>query len=207
MTLLQRNTRHVGLTASREDFYAQLTPALDSVQLAINNLFDTSTELSGLIRISCAEDFASHCLSTPLALFSQANPKTTIHLDLTSDYVDLVTNKIDLAIRIGHLVDSSLYARHLFDMPLKIYANPGYLANIKSIEHPNDLNQCNFIQLKSNKNRQYLTLVNQGDIESYHVEGNLTANSMSMVIALCLAGSGVALIPELFIQNQLTEKS
>lgn len=206
MTLLQRNTRHVGLTPAGEDFYIQLIPALDAVKLAVSNLSDKSAELHGAIRLSCAEDFATHCLATPLAQFAQTNPKVTINLELSSHYIDLVASRVDLAIRIGHLADSALYARHLFDMPLKLYATPSYLACIKSIKHPNDLKLCNFIQLKTNKHKPYLNLIHQGSAENYHIEGNLTANSMSMIVSLCQANAGIALIPELFIQNQLEAK-
>lgn len=205
--LFQRNTRHVGLTPAGEDFYTQVIPALAAVELAVSDLSDQSARLHGRISLTCAADFAAYCLAEPLTQFTQTHPEITLNLDLSPHYVDLITHKIDLAVRIGVLADSNLYTRHLFDMSLKLYATPSYLASIKKLDHPDDLHSCNFVRLKSANNHTHLHLINHQNEHTHHIQGNVIMNNMSMVLAMCEASAGVALTPELFVRTQLANKT
>ena len=201
--LFKRNTRNVSLTPAGESFYAQLMPALESVHSAINDLSDAAASLQGLIRLTSAADFVQHCLALPLTQFLQRNPDVKLDLNLNSQRMDLVTEQIDLAIRIGTLEDSNLFAWHLFDMPLKLFATPSYLAGIQTLNHPHDLANCNFIRLRTNKNRTEWVLKNGDEQITHHVQGNITVNDMGVVIAMCEASAGIGIIPEAFVQTQL----
>lgn len=205
--LFKRNTRNVSLTPAGEAFYAQLMPALESVQSAINDLSAAAASLQGLIRLTSAADFVQHCLAKPLTQFLQLNPDVNLDLKLSAQRMDLVTEQIDLAIRIGTLEDSNLFAWHLFDMPLKLFATPSYLASIHQLQHPDDLGTCNFIRLRTNKNRSESVLTNKKQRITYNPHSNLTVNDMGAAIALCEAGAGIAVLPEPFVQMQLANGS
>jgi DNA-binding transcriptional LysR family regulator len=119
--------------------------------------------------------------------------------------MDLVKEHVDLAIRIGHLSDSALYATYLFDMPLKLYASPSYLASLPRIQIPEDLKHCNLIRLKTNGNSNVGLLRLQKDKQTVEqtLQGNLSANDMGVVISLTESAAGIALIHEAFVASQV----
>ena len=201
--LFKRNTRNVSLTPAGEAFYAQLVPALDAVQSAVNDLSDAANSIQGVIRITTPADFARLSLAQPLTRFLQLNPHIKIELHLNPSRMDLIKEQIDVAIRIGELADSNLYASHLFDMSSKLYATPSYLASLPTITHPDDLKNCNWVQLKTNTQRTHLTLINGNQIIEQPIYGNLQANDMGVVIGLCAAGAGVAMVPEILVQCEI----
>ena len=201
--LFKRNTRNVSLTPAGEAFYAQLMPALESVQSAINDLSNAAASVQGRIRITSAADFTQHCLAAPLTQFIQRNPDVQLDLNLNHQRMDLVTEHIDVAIRIGQLVDSNLFAWHLFDMPLQLFASPSYLAAIQKIEQPDDLTACNFINMRHNGGQRDLTLQQGKQTHSQATSGNILANDMGVIMGLCEAGAGIAAMPEAFVRNQL----
>lgn len=204
--LFKRNTRNVTLTPAGEEFYTQLVPALGAVQSAVNDLSNAATSLQGVIRITTPSDFARLSLAKPLAQFVQLNPHIRVELHLSSSRVDLVKEHIDLAIRIGELADSNLFAWHLFEMSSKLFATPSYLASLPAIETPDDLKHCNMIHLKTNINRNHLTLIKGDETVEQPIQGNLQANDMGVIIALCSADAGVAMIPEMLVHQETTEK-
>ena len=77
--------------------------------------------------ISLPLSFGVRHMCNPIAAFSKLHPDIRFDLNLNDRYVDLVEEGMDLGIRIGHLRDSSLIARKLFDMRSIVCASPGYL--------------------------------------------------------------------------------
>lgn len=203
--LFKRNTRNVSLTAAGEAFYAQLTPALAAVQGAVSELTDSSASLFGLIRVTTPADFARHSLVPSLASFLRLNPDVKMELKLSSSRTDLVKENVDLAIRIGVLEDSSLIAWHLFDMPLKLYAAPCYIASLPRIQQPENLKNCNFICLKTDIGIHPVSLQSDGKRFEMTPNANINANDMGVVISLCVEGAGVALMPEMFVQQEIND--
>ena len=96
--LFKRNTRNVSLTPAGEAFYAQLVPALDAVQSAVNDLSDAANSIQGVIRITTPADFARLSLAQPLTRFLQLNPHIKIELHLNPSRMDLIKEQIDVAI-------------------------------------------------------------------------------------------------------------
>jgi len=78
-----------------------------------------------------------------LARFAALNPGVSLHLDLSSRLVDLVTEDFDFAIRVGKLEDSSLIARKLTAIRYGLYASPAYLERAGLLTAPDQLQEHN----------------------------------------------------------------
>lgn len=196
VTLFVRNTRNVRLSPEGEAFYAQVAPALSNVQDAINQLSHGVQELSGIIRITAPSDLVNQHLTAVFARFLRLNPDVSLHFHLNTDVMNLVSEHIDLAIRAGKLADSSLYARHLFDVRLKLFATPEYLAAMPAISDPAQLSNCNLLTLKAMRTLNFQRAGIAHKIPIKAQTGNLQANEMNTLIAFCIAGTGVALLPD-----------
>ena len=206
VTLFVRNTRNVRLSPEGEAFYAQVAPALSNVQDAINQLSHGVQELSGIIRITAPSDLVNQHLTAVFARFLRLNPDVSLHFHLNTDVMNLVSEHIDLAIRAGQLADSGLYARHLFDVRLKLFATPEYLAAMPAIIEPAQLSDCNLLTLKSIRTLSFERAGVAYKIPIKNQTGNVQANEMNTLIAFCSAGTGVALLPDVSVHSLVAQR-
>ncbi len=207
--LFKRNTRRVSLTGAGEEFYERVAPALRSVQDALTCLTDANAQLRGTIRITTPADFAGRALAPLLTKFLQLYPDISVQLDLSMRVVDLISEQVDLAIRIGHLSDSNLYARFLFNNQLKLFASPSCLAALPPIRTPEDLSQHNLLYLKLGPAQRKIKLETVLTSEPQSVliatQSNLQMNDMNALIHFCETGAGVALLPTMFVQRHVEQ--
>ena len=126
--LLNRTTRQISLTEAGEGFYDRVVAILAGVEDAEAFVGLGSTDARGLLKISGPTSFGRMHIAPNLIKFMKANPNLTLNLDLSDQYVDIVSSGIDLAIRIGELPDSTLVARKLAPVRRVLCATPKYLA-------------------------------------------------------------------------------
>lgn len=126
MRLLQRSTRKLSLTLDGEKLYPYAANINNVYFKAVEAL--ESSSLEGRVRITTTVDFATQWLTPKLIKFADLYPDICIDLLTDDGKSDLISDQIDLAIRIGTNIDDGLIARPLFKEKLKIYAAPTYLA-------------------------------------------------------------------------------
>jgi len=126
--LLHRTTRSVGLTDAGRRYYARtakLTLQLEEAERAVH---DQKHDPSGLVRITAPPDDGGLVWAL-LEGFIRAHPRVDLEIVHTLEYLDLLEEGIDLALRGGSAPDSSVFgARKLFDSRMLLVASPGYLA-------------------------------------------------------------------------------
>lgn len=164
VTLLRRTTRKLSLTEAGERYYAECAPALKAVQQAETALRDVSNEPNGTLRMTAPPDIAQMVLGPVLNVYMQKYPKVHVDLHVTNSFVDLVAEKIDLAIRIGHLSESSLVIRKFTTGRLKLWAHPSYIAEHGQPERPEDLDNHRLIWLRTRQKEIELTDSDKGRV-------------------------------------------
>lgn len=125
--LLRRTTRVLNLTETGRSFYERGSRIIADLEEAEAAVQQEHAELSGTLRFAMPLSFGVRHMCGPIASFSKLHPKVKFDLDLNDRRVDLVEDNFDLALRIGHLSDSSLIARRLFDVRSVVCAAPHYL--------------------------------------------------------------------------------
>src|SRR5262249_53767729 len=106
--LLERTTRRLRLTDAGGAYYRHVAPARGALPAADPELADLKAEVSGPLRITATVDGGQSLLAPILAEYLRRHPKVELHLELTDRRVDLLEEGFDLALRAGHLPDSSL---------------------------------------------------------------------------------------------------
>ena len=137
--LLRRTTRVLNLTETGQSFYdhsARILADLDEAEAAIQL---EHGELRGTLRVALPLSFGVRHMCKPIATFTKQHPKLHFDLDLNDRRIDLLEEGMDLALRIGHLKDSSLIARRLFDVRTVVAASPHYLKIHGAPQIPEDL--------------------------------------------------------------------
>lgn len=185
--LLHRSTRKLSLTPEGERYYADIRRILDAVDESESS-FRSGTEPSGLLRVACPTALGHAFVMPHVPAFLQRYPGLTLDLQLNDRYVDLVDEGSELAIRIGHLQDSSLRARPIGSYERVFVASEDYLARRGVPETPDDLrdHDCVIYTLLSSGATWRLRDV---DIP---VSGRIRVNSPSAASAAAVGGLGVA---------------
>lgn len=163
--LLNRTTRRLNVTPAGERFYQGCVTMLKGAECAVDTLESLRDNPIGTLRIS-ASGVAISAFANALERLLKQNPEMNIELQFSDSVVDLVENKIDIAIRggLGALQTPNLIARHLLDIRRITCASPGYLqkSNIK-INTLQDLLKHRWIGSSSPERiRQYYTYSCEG---------------------------------------------
>ncbi|EHC04647.1 transcriptional regulator, LysR family [Shewanella baltica OS625] len=210
--LLHRSTRSLSLTPAGEqvlDYCHRLlelaneVPAVSHAAVAIPR---------GLLRISCSQLLAHQILAPVVHQYLASYPQASVNIHVSSQTVDLVAERIDLAIRITNELDPNLIARRLGECESVVCAAPSYLAARAAVLHPEDLTQHNCLTYSyfgdvmwrfyqsdvADKQAQALNSapkLNQGKAFNVPVNGNFSANDSMVVLNATLAGEGIAMQP------------
>jgi DNA-binding transcriptional LysR family regulator len=126
--LIERSTRHLRLTDAGRALHRHAVRILDDISEAENAVGSLIGRPSGTLRVSVGFTFAVGPLAQMLPAFLASYPDVRVVLTVDNRRSDLLTEDIDVAIRIGPLADSELIARKMGTIDLWLCANPAYLA-------------------------------------------------------------------------------
>jgi len=203
--LIQRSTRKLSLTDAGRDLLAasaSLPHVLASSQRAIEKHQST---LSGTVKISCTVIIGEKYILPLMHTLREAYPAISLELYFSDDQVDLLAQEIDIAIRIGHLPDSSLMARKICDKHLAWYASPHYLQQHGTPSVPDDLTQHQCVIFKN----QSITLDHwpfkqkNGDIIKVRAQHTIATDNGNALVEMARIGLGVIMIDPLLIKEDI----
>jgi DNA-binding transcriptional LysR family regulator len=157
----------------------------------------------GELRIAAPVGLPGKLLSAALAPLLSAHPGLSLRLFFHDEKIDLVEQRIDLAIRVGRQEDSSLVARHVVDWPMLLCVAPAYLARCGWIATPQQLLGLDWIGLNTDRAQHLLLRDPSGSEERLRLESRIACNNILAVRQFTLAGMGVSLQPEPEIRELL----
>jgi DNA-binding transcriptional LysR family regulator len=160
--LLSRTTRRVTMTDEGSRYYADCVQILRLVDQAGDEARATRGAPAGTIRISCTAAFGVLQVSRLIFAFQDRYPDIAVDLGLTDDYVDLVREGVDIALRLGPLTDSSMRLRALGRSRRLMVAAPAYLAARGRPAVPQDLAGHEGIRMTNVAGSETLTLEGPG---------------------------------------------
>jgi DNA-binding transcriptional LysR family regulator len=134
--LLQRTTRQVALTDTGARYLERARRILGDVEEAEGAAEGERTRPSGRLVVSAPVGFGRLHVSPVMSAYLKRYSEVSAELRLSDRIVNLVEDGIDLAVRIGHLADSSLVARHVGEMRRIVVASKGYLRQRGEPEMP-----------------------------------------------------------------------
>lgn len=138
--LLTRTTRAVVLTDAGAEFLSRLDPILVALEQAEHSVREGS-ELRGMLRMSMPSSVAIREVIPRLAPFLERHPELRLQMLLGDRPQDLVKDAVDVAIRLGRLVDSSATAMLITQIPRVIIASRDYIERHGAPATPEELTQ------------------------------------------------------------------
>ncbi|MFL9996219.1 LysR family transcriptional regulator [Paraburkholderia sediminicola] len=196
--LVRRTTRRMQLTEEGEAFLQRARAILDAMEEAEESVTRGRKRPSGRLRVDAASPFMLHCVAPHMTAFSALYPEIRLELTSNERIVDLLEQKVDIAIRIGALQDSTLHARTLGSSKLRVLASPAYLAEHgepKSVEALLAHRLIGFTA-PEHLNRWPLRAGGKGKSEPLKIEPAITASSGETLRQLVLSGWGIACLAD-----------
>ncbi|MCL1127444.1 LysR family transcriptional regulator [Shewanella surugensis] len=193
--LFNRTTRSVTLTDIGRAYLERCTPLLEQFYELEGLVQERQSELAGTIRISAPTGFGSRQLVKAIGPFQEAHPNITIDLHLSDQYVAIVEEGYDLAIRFGQLKDSTLIARKLLSMRIVVCASSDYLAQRGRPLQPDSLTTHNCLIPTSAADPNHWAFCIDKVIERIRVSGSFHADSPRAIAHMAAEGLGIARCP------------
>ncbi len=139
--LLHRTTRRVSLTTEGTEYLRRTRRILDEVQDAEETLRGARSKPQGRLRVDVPVAFGRYLLLPALADFTRRYPAIELDVRLNDRVVDLVAERIDVALRVGPLRQTGIVARRISQTNIVTCASPTYLADHGEPHTPDDLRQ------------------------------------------------------------------
>lgn len=137
--LMQRTTRKLSLTEAGAAYYERVRGLLEGLDRASDEARATTGDVTGPVRITSSVTFGQTVLVPLLPALRERHPGLQVDLILTDNMLDLVAERVDLAVRLGPAQDSSLIAQRLMAIRYRVCASPAYLAQHGRPSEPSDL--------------------------------------------------------------------
>lgn len=201
--LFHRTTRSVKLTADGEKFLSGAEGLLKDMAV-LQSSFEQNKELSGEIRISCLPSIAMRWLPEILTSFQKIYPKVRFNVEASDRIVDLVSERVDVAIRVQEPKESDLVFRKLAVNRLTLVATPQYLKEFGMPRSTRDLNKHSILMLSSYERLKFIAdKTALSDLESKQL---FKSDSGIFLTELALAHAGIAVRSFWDVSKLLKEK-
>lgn len=202
--LIQRTTRKLSLTEIGQAFYERCAKIVTDIAVAEQVVVDMQSTPRGLLRVTAPVDLGSFRLAELTARFLADHPDVHVHLELTDRVIDLVDEGYDLALRFGPLGESSLIARRLCAMTLRLYASPGYLARRGTPRDPDELAEHDLLAFVPSARMATWTLVGpDGGTAELTPSARLSSNNLLAIRQALQADAGIAFMPEFVLGDHV----
>lgn len=201
--LLHRSTRRLSLTDAGEQVLQQcreLVTIADDIPLSSQSQVEA---IKGHLRISCAHYAAEHLLLPILPLYRRRYPQVSIELQISNATVDLIEQRIDLAIRISSELDPNLIARRVGGCPSVLCASPTYLQQRGMPQKLEDLVQHECLIYSYFGKHALWRFDQDGEILEQAVSGQLIANDSNILAKAVRQHMGIGYQPRADVQAYL----
>lgn len=205
VTLLLRSTRRLTLTEAGALFHQRSVALLKEAEQLQDDVRANHAGLSGELRITTTPEYGSQVVVPLLAEFSQQHPELRVRHVSSSLHADLISERFDVAIRLGTLADSRYHAAMITSFAILPVAAPNWLAN-HPVETLEQLAKADWIiHERLPSPLRWQVKASSGELDSFEITKapRLYADSAQALMAFARAGSGVALLPEWLVRNAL----
>ena len=201
--LLNRSTRSMALTDEGREYLAWSRRMLAEMDDMEQHLAAQDGNIRGQLRLTAPVEFGQRYLAPLVNEFLKAHSELHIELILNDQLVPLLDERLDLALRIGHLPDSNMVARQIGATRLITCASPEYLNNAQAIDHPDALQQHACIAVASQGKQWYFR--DNDKQQAQDITPRLTCNQIRAASQACVQGVGIARFMHYQVAQELAD--
>ncbi len=202
--LIHRTTRRLVLTEAGQRFHADVVAILEHVRRAEERVSGSTREPSGPLRVSMPTSFGRLHVARHLHRFLDRFPKVELEANLSDTFVDLLTERVDVALRITAQVPASMTAHRLAASRRILCAAPAYLSGHGIPETIADLARHHLLAAEG---QMPWRLVRGRERVSVEQESRVRTNSSEVIREIAVSGAGIALRSLWDVSSRLREGS
>lgn len=200
--LFQRTTRRLSLTEAGDLYIARAQPLLEELIRIGVEAKEVRAEPKGTLRLTASVTFGQSMLLPLLPAFRRTYPDIALECLFTDTNLDLIGERIDLAIRLAPAIEGDVIAAKLMTTRYRVVAAPDYLNSAPPLHEPADLRNHRLVLFPFKPFRsRWLFRDPQGHVTEVPVSGDLVISPAGAILEAARRGLGVALLP-----NYLTDK-
>ncbi|ABQ69435.1 LysR family transcriptional regulator [Rhizorhabdus wittichii] len=202
--LFVRSTQKLGVTELGLRLYDHALAILQDVEAAEIDISEYNSEPQGILKIAAGTVFAQRHLAPILIRFLEANPKVSLDVSLSTTSNHLISDGIDVAIRISDALDPGLIAVKLAPNIRLYCAAPAYLAREGTPARASDLARHNCLVVRGvAQSAQWPIKGETGATEFIAVSGNFVADNVDLLLQAVVAGVGIGHLPLFMVYDLL----
>ena len=204
VALLYRSTRKLALTHEGQVFYDQASQMVAAASNALDTLSGESSSPVGKLTLSFPASLIHSALMKKITDFAKAYPSISLDLRFSDHRVDLISEGIDLAFRVGDMKDSSLKSKRISLIKRKLVCTPDYLSKQENPTHPKDLESWDWIKMQMMP--PYRTLVDPKNKPfDVHFTPHIEVDSADAMYKLTCDGLGLSSPPTFMLEDDLKQ--
>jgi DNA-binding transcriptional LysR family regulator len=206
--LLNRSTHGARPTDEGLTFHARGRAIMQQLDDAVDDVAAADGELSGSLRVSAPMTLGTLYLGPILASFLQQHPRLNATFDLDDRVIELQSGGYDLAIRAGHLPDSSLIARRLCVTRRIVCCSPAYAERNGLPKSPDDIpaHECiGYSNVRSSVSWKFEPRQEGGEVQTLTVRSRIVANNGEIMRDMAIAGLGLTVQPAFSVAEALAD--
>lgn len=202
--LFQRTTRRMSLTEAGDIYLSRIAPLIEEVARAQTEALDVSAAPTGILRLSTSVTFGQRMIVPLLPRLRELYPALKIEGVFTDANIDLVAERVDLAIRLAPTIEGDLIAVKLRDTRYHVVASPTYVASAPGLTKPSELlnHKVLLFMLRPYRTRWIFRDLG-GQLEEVPVHGDLVLSPAGALRDAVLLGLGVALLPNWLVDEDI----
>lgn len=197
--LIRRTTRQTTLTNEGQAFYIKIRDILLKLDEEVESVNNAKEEIAGPLRITAPEDLGQTLLLDIFARYNELYPKVEIQAILTSDFLDLTKENIDIAFRVGKLEDSTLIQRSFKDVHFIAVASREYTQRFGVPKSAKDLVEHKLLTFRGSDFNEVAS--NKG--KKIDLKYSINTGSIPMLLNMALNGSGICIIPSFYCEEHV----
>jgi DNA-binding transcriptional LysR family regulator len=202
--LFQRTTRRLAATEAGALYFERMQPVIEEMDRAALEARDIVGVPSGRLRVTASVAFGTVVLVPVLPRLRATYPGLDIELVLSDAVVDLIGEKIDVGVRLGHRVDPGLISTQLMRTCYRACASPSYIRTAAKLRHPSDLSEheCLVFPLPGYRSL-WKFRSKSGEITEVPIKGAVSISNSLALRRAALDGVGPALLANWLVDDDI----
>ncbi|MGF6149474.1 LysR family transcriptional regulator [Pseudomonas fluorescens] len=203
-SLLNRTTRNTSVTVAGQAYFEKAVAILEAVDEADATVADRGTEVQGHLRASVPVEFGRRIIAPHLGRLLERYPGLEISLSLSDRVSDLISERIDVSVRLGSsVVSDDIVSKKIGDFKRWVVASPEYLKRTGLPRHPSDLLEQQCLRFDYGAEHHDWTFRGDEGTLRLSVQGRLQSNNADILREAALAGGGVALLADWLVRDDV----
>jgi DNA-binding transcriptional LysR family regulator len=204
-TLLVRTTRRVAPTDAGRAFYTRCTAILRDCEDAFEELEHTASTPKGHIRVTAPYDYGEAIVAPVAAAFTRHHPGCSVTLLVSDKILDLVSEQIDISVRVGWLDDSSLQARSLGSFRELLVCGSEFARTSRRFDDPAALEGLPWVVNATHNDplQHRFRRERDGERREVRIRSAIMIDAAPAVLQAVVAGGGFAVLPDYLVVGHI----